>query len=204
MAYPRKIEKRRKQFMPRMAEVFIKRGYLGATSAELARHCNVRENVLYRIWPNKKAMFREAIRYIYDVTIENWQQILSQEDGDRTPARRILNHQAANHGKMRLYRIVFAGLMVDDPEIRADLRDLYREFHRYIVELLREHHQQSECATGLDEQAAAWALIGMGAVVDIQRELGLLEPQERGRLLRQAGDVIIAGPQTPAETEKET
>lgn len=49
MAYPSKIEQRRKEFMPKVAAAFIELGYRGTTSAQLARRCGVRENVRYRV-----------------------------------------------------------------------------------------------------------------------------------------------------------
>ena len=64
MANPSKIDDRRRQFTPRVATAFIELGYRGTTTAELAQRCGVRENVLYRIWPTKKAMFLDAVEYV--------------------------------------------------------------------------------------------------------------------------------------------
>ena len=36
------------------------------------KRCGVRENVLYRSWPNKRAMFLAAVEYFYTVTVDAW------------------------------------------------------------------------------------------------------------------------------------
>src|SRR5215218_6793844 len=119
MAFPSKTEQRRKDFTPLIAAAFIELGYRGTTTAELAQRCGVRENVLYRVWPTKKVMFLDAVEYVYDATMRTWERLVTDAAaGPGTVAERILAHQAENHGKMRLYRIVFAGMTEDDPEIK--------------------------------------------------------------------------------------
>ena len=70
MANPSKIQQRRREFTPLVAMAFIELGYRGTTTAQLARRCGVRENVLYRVWPTKKAMFLDAVEYVFtDVSL---------------------------------------------------------------------------------------------------------------------------------------
>lgn len=179
--------------MPKVAAAFIELGYRGTTSAELARQCGVRQNVLYRIWPSKKAMFIAAVEWVYVATMNSWNRVAAEADGKKTTAEQLLNHQAKAHGRMRLYRIVFAGMMDGDAEIKAALRDVYRRFHRFISRQVAEHRAGRGKGGSLDADQAAWALIGLGTAIDMQRELDILPNSRRGPLLKAIGQVLLDG-----------
>jgi len=190
---PRGVE-RKPAFLEIIADAFVESGFKGMTTAELARRCEVRENELYRIWPSKKQMFLDAIDYVYRVTTDAWKEVLdSPANGDRTKAERILEFQSQDHGKMRLYRIVFAGLMeADDKEIRLALRGLYRRFFALLSELVQEHRDiRSNDSGGLDAEFSTWAIIGIGTIVDIQRELGLLNKSNREAFMRRSAGLVL-------------
>jgi len=117
VANPSKVEQRRLQFTPLIATAFIELGYRGTTTAQLAERCSVRENVLYRIWPTKKAMFLDAVEHVYRATMQAWDVVIADASRGKTVAERILNNQADYHGRMRLYRILLLrrlGLSLDD------------------------------------------------------------------------------------------
>ena len=63
-----------------LAQAFADLGYRRATTAELAERCGLRENQLYRLWPNKKAMFLASIDYLYEFSAEKWRALLAQDD----------------------------------------------------------------------------------------------------------------------------
>ena len=65
MPRPNHSAQRRRELTPIVARTFAELGFRRTTTAELARRCGVRENVLYRLWPDKKAMFIAAIEYVY-------------------------------------------------------------------------------------------------------------------------------------------
>jgi AcrR family transcriptional regulator len=211
MAQPSKQRQRRREFVSRVAGAFIELGYRGTTTSELAARCGVRENVLYRVWPTKKAMFLDAVEYVYAATMAAWDRLLAAAPAANvvpSAAARILEHQAENHGRMRLYRIVFAGLTEDDPDIRAALGDVYRRLHAFIAARIEEHRRgrrpsarsrragrvpSGAAAAAPTDDFAAWAIIGLGAVIDIQRELGVLPLAGRASLMKDVGRLLIDG-----------
>ena len=65
------------------------------------------KNILYRLWPDKKAMFIAAIDYVYELSTTIWDKFLRQQDDNQTPAERILAYEAQHHGEFGYYRIVF-------------------------------------------------------------------------------------------------
>lgn len=184
---------KREQFLPIISRCFAESGFRGTTTAKLAAACQVRENVLYRIWPSKKAMFLDCIEHIYEVTMELWKSLSDDDSDDRTLAEKVLAYQAEDHGLLRYYRIVFAGLLEDDADIRKSLRNLYRRFQSYISETTRLHRDVGQQSSGLDCDTTAWALMGVAAMVDVQRELRILPARDREQFLCDAGSELLNG-----------
>jgi AcrR family transcriptional regulator len=194
MARPSLVAEKRKELMPVVARAFAEMGYRRTTTADLARRCGVRENILYRLWPDKKAMFVAAIEHVFDLSVETWAKLLGQPAKRQSAARRLLEHEASHHGELGLYRIVFAGLSeTDDPEIREALGRMYEHFQKFIREQIDQHRSESN-ATDLAKvtsMSAAWAVIGLGTVANIGRELGLMDESDRRRLMEQAGRCLL-------------
>ena len=89
----------------------------------------MRENILYRLWRDKKAMFLAAIDDIFQSRAERWEQILA-EFGRRQAAEAMLAYEARHQGEFGFYRVVFTALTeADDPQIREAITGMYRRFH---------------------------------------------------------------------------
>jgi AcrR family transcriptional regulator len=183
---------KRRELLPIVAGAFSELGYRRTTTAELARRCHVRENILYRLWPDKKSMFIAAIAHVYDVSFASWQQLLAEEGGDQTAAERLLKYEAEHHGETGYYRIVFAGLSeTDDPVVRAALADMYRRYQRFVSEQITTHRSRHRASAPPDAALTAWAVIGLGTVASIGRELGLLNDRQRRRLMADTGRLLL-------------
>lgn len=199
MPRPDGSEERRRELLPVVAAAFAELGYRRTTTAELARRTGHQETVLYRLWPDKKAMFVAAIGWVYRSSELVWSRILDEEPGDgRSAAQRLVDHEATHLGELGLHRIVFAGLSeTDDPEIRAALRDLYRRFQRFIRERVAEHgagrKARKRAAADIDPDQAAWALLGVGTVTNVLRELELVPARGRAELFRALARLVLEG-----------
>lgn len=185
---------KRRELIPIVARAFAELGYRRTTTAELARRCGVRENILYRLWPDKKAMFITAIGYVYESSLAVWARVLAEDDGRQTAAERLLAYEARHYGEFGHYRIIFAGLSeTDDPEIRAALAHMYQRYQRFLREQIGAHRAQRPEAVPPDLALAAWAVVGVGTVASIGRELGLLNDRQRRRLIAEIGRVLLEG-----------
>jgi AcrR family transcriptional regulator len=192
MPRPNRSAEQREKLLPILAEAFAGAGYGRATTAELARRCGVQETVLYRLWPDKKAMFLASIDHVFDRSMAIWTQLLESASGTATGAERILAHEAIHHGEFGLYRVLFTGLdQIDDDEVREHLRQTYRRFQRYVRDLIAEHRDARKVRGGLSPEAAAWAILGLGTIASIGRELGLLTTGARRELLAGAGRALL-------------
>ena len=193
MPRPSQTHEKRKKLLPIVARTFAELGYRRATTAELAQRCKVRENILYRLWPDKKAMFIASIDYVYDQAANTWREILSDTD-ENAGAVRLLKHEAEHYGESGLHRIIFAGLSeTDEPETREALRKMYGRFHRFIRGQIAAHRDGGPTGGLPDEMVTAWAIVGLGNVADIGRELGLLTGRGRKRMFGEVGRLLLAG-----------
>lgn len=193
MGRPSTLEDKRREFLPIVAGAFAELGYRRLTSAELAARCGVGENVLYRIWPDKQAMFLAALEWVYLASERAWERVLSEPGGEPSAFLRLLSYEARHLGEHGLHRIVFAGLSeTDDPRVKAALKDLYGRFHSFVRRQLTAHRAGGD-AGELDVELAAWAILGLGTVANVGRELGLVGAQRREALLWEAGRLMADG-----------
>jgi AcrR family transcriptional regulator len=183
-----------KRLLPIISEAFCELGYRRATTAELAHRCKVRENILYRLWPDKKAMFLAAIQDIFRSRADRWHAIVENHRGDDDVLDRIIEYESHHHGDTGFYRIVFTALAeIDDDEIRTALVGMYKSFHKLVC---RQIASQQECPgrpNTLPAEMSAWGLLGLATVSHIIRELNLITPQARARTFEAVAKRIVSG-----------
>ena len=195
MPRPNQTPERRKELVPVLARTFADLGYRRTTTAELAGRCGVRENILYRLWTDKRAMFVAALDHVYELSEETWAELLARADDEASPAELILDYESTHQGEFGLYRIVFAGLSeTDDTEIGQAMKNLYGRFQRFVAKQVEAHRAGANgtAATGsIDPALVAWAIVGLGTVANIGRELGLLGVDARKRLVGEVGRELL-------------
>ena len=90
--------------------------------------------------------------------------------------------------------MVFTALVeVDDPDIRAAITDMYRQFHERIRTLVQTGRKGAKRPVGLSDDATAWAMIGLATVSNIIRELGLLSSRQREDMFTKTAKSLIQG-----------
>lgn len=193
-----RIEDKRQELLPVVTRTFAELGFRRATTAELAGRCGVQETILYRLWPDKRAMFIAAIGHVYQTSASIWRRLLKESGDGRAPAERLLAYESEHHGEFGYYRIIFAGLSeTDDPAIRAALADMYRRYQRFVRREIAAYRRRRGAAEP-DAGLSAWAVVGLGTVASIARELGLIRDASRQRLFKDVGRLVLEG-QAPAE-----
>jgi len=191
MPRPSQIDRQRKRLIPLVTELFSELGYRRTTTAELARRCEVRENILYRLWDDKKAMFVAAIDYLFEQRAEAWRKLLNDRRRRGSPAERLIAYEAKHQGEFGFYRIVFTALSeTDDPEVQAALVQMYRRYHRLVCELIKEYRVEQSDESALPADAAAWALMGLATISNVCRHLELLEPRRRERMFAAVAEYL--------------
>jgi len=192
MSRPSRIDEQRKRLLPIVCQVFRDFGYHRTTTAELAKRCGVRENILYRLWRDKKAMFLAAIDDIFQSRAERWQEILATRSTPDQAAEALVAYEAKHQGEFGFYRVVFTALVeADDPEIREAIKGMYRQFHERIRKLIDASREGDKTSSGLSADTAAWGMIGLATVSNIIRELELLRPRQREETFALAANHLI-------------
>jgi AcrR family transcriptional regulator len=192
MARPNLSDARRRRLIAAVAGAFADLGYRRTTTAMLAERCGVQETILYRLWPDKRAMFVAAIEFVASNSEQVWRRATARRDHDSTAAERVLDHEATHLGEFGLYRILFAGLSeADDPAIAGALQRAYAQFLRFIAEQVDTHRRARKADDRPDAVQTAWALVGLGTAVNIGRELGMLSEQRRKRLFAAVGRRLL-------------
>lgn len=194
MARPNRSAERRQEVVRAVAATFAELGYRRATTAALAERTGLQEVALYRLWPDKKAMFIAAIEFVGRNTEEVWREVVERAGSARdasSGAERILAHEARHLGEFGFHRILFAGFSeTDDPDIRAALRSVYKLLLRRIAEQVEAHRGAG--GSGRPPAAlTAWALVGLGTATNLGRELGLLGDRARARLFAAVGRHLL-------------
>jgi AcrR family transcriptional regulator len=176
-----------------VAAAFVELGYRRATTAEIARRSGVRENILYRLWKDKKAMFIDAIGHVHAFSEAVWTRLAASTPRGVTAAEHLIAYEALHHGEFGNYRILFTALAeADDPEILRALQKAYRSFFRLIRRFIVEHRRRPAAGGGaLQASLATWALVGLGTVANLARELHLMDDRTRRRLIRDAGRRLL-------------
>ena len=70
---------------------------------------------------------------------------------------------------------------------------MYRRFHKFIAQQIEEHRQHYGRKSKLASDLAGWAMIGLGAVIDMQRELEILPVAQRRTLMKAVGTAMLNG-----------
>lgn len=202
MARPNRSDERRLEAIRPVAETFAELGYRRTTTAVLAERCGLQEVALYRLWPDKKAMFVAAIEFVGENTERIWDGLVARGGAGSgavgragkdasSGAERLLAHEAKHLGEFGFHRILFAGFSeTDDDDVRAALKLVYARLLRRIADLVEAHRGSG--AAGLPAAAmTAWALVGLGTATNLGRELGLLGDRARSELFASIGRHLL-------------
>jgi AcrR family transcriptional regulator len=192
MPRPNLSAARRDELIGAVAATFAALGYRRTTTAMLAERCGVQEAILYRLWPDKRAMFVAAIEFVGSHSEQIWQRLLAARDPNSTSAERLLAHEATHLGEFGLYRILFAGFSeTDDAVIAAAMKRVYVRFLRFITSQVETHRRTRSARAHPSPALTAWALVGLGTATNLGRELGLLGDKARKRLFAAIGGHLL-------------
>ena len=196
MARPSRIDEQRRRLLPRVAEAFARLGYRRATTSELARCCKVRENILYRLWEDKKEMFLAAIESLFQRRRDELEEAVRRSRGGTDRAEKMLAYVGRHFGDNPLARVIFAGLAeTDDPEIRRCLARMYGNYREFLEREIRDHRRISGSRAPSGVEASALALIGLGTILNVLDELEAIPRKGReaffARAFRQIGPLLL-------------
>ena len=194
MSRPNKSDERRRELLPLIADSFSELGYHRATTAELAARCGVQEPILYRLWPEKKAMFLASIEYLFWRRMDKWKSTINEGAGKNSRASQLIELTARDLGEQGLYRIIFAALSeTDDPEVKQVLKRLYKGYHDRVRMEIAKHREQYGVQDVAEDDETAWALIGLVAFMNIALDLKLMSTTKREQFFSTMASWLLNG-----------
>jgi len=187
---PNQADEQRKKLLPIVCQTFRDLGYRRTTTAELARRCQVRENILYRLWSDKKAMFLATIDDILQSRAEKWGHILADLSDPGRRVERLIAYETEHQSEFGFYRVIFTALSeTDDHEMRETLIRMYRQFHKLVVQQISTGRESNP--HGPPASDAAWGLIGLATISNIIVELNLLGSRQRKQMFAAVAKSLI-------------
>lgn len=194
MPRPSNSDERRRELLPLLAAAFGELGYRRATTAQLAERCKVQEIILYRLWPDKKAMFIAALDYLFQRRMDKWQDEIDKRSADASSIKRLVEMTSHDLGEDGLYRVIFAALNeTEDVDVKQALRRLYRRYHARVDSELVRYRKLSGISQPAECGDTAWALISLVSFMNISLDLELMDSQDRKRLFSTMAYKLING-----------
>jgi AcrR family transcriptional regulator len=156
-------------------EVFGKRSYGGATTAEIARAAGVSEPILYRHFASKRDLYIACLEAMFSRLKETAETFIAAEPDPREWTFAIpraidqLRRNSIYPSQMWMQALSEAG---EDAELARYLRRHVRELHDFAAGIIRRAQAAGGVAADRDPDAEAWIGIGVGLLRSVQARLG--------------------------------
>ena len=136
-------------------ETFASRGYYGTTTTEVATRAGISQAYVYRLFPNKEALFLAVVEHAYDLVRESLARGAAAATGP--DPLQVLDAMGESYARLiqdknlMLIQLHAQAAAVAEPAVR----DAVRAGHAQVVEYVRstsgasEHEVQQFFATGL-------------------------------------------------------
>ncbi|MCE2924947.1 MAG: TetR/AcrR family transcriptional regulator [Phycisphaeraceae bacterium] len=164
---------RKAQLLDTAARVFAKRGYAGATTAELAEAAGVSEPIIYRHFKSKKDLFIALVDLTGQDTLSLWEHELASAPTPSARLERLIktNPMLAESGRLRYSVIIAAMAEVEEPEVRQALQRHLETLHAFIAREVRRAQEAGVVSKRFSPELSAWMLIeiaiGFGALAGL-------------------------------------
>ncbi|WP_067460371.1 TetR/AcrR family transcriptional regulator [Actinomadura macra] len=174
-AAPRKLstaDERRGTVVRTAIDAFAARGYYGTTTTEVARHAGISQAYLYRLFPDKEALFVSVVNHCADRILQCMADAAAEvRSGD---PEAVLFAMGDAYARLIAERNLFMVLMqakcaASEPAIGEAIRACYAEAVEYVREVSGASEGQIQMyfvrgfwcdavtAMGVDQVDAPWA-----------------------------------------------
>jgi AcrR family transcriptional regulator len=166
---------RRAAIVDAALEVFGKRSYAGATTADIARAAGISEPILYRHFASKRDLYCACLEEMASRLRQTSEAIIAAEPDPREwtfaipRAIHLLRKSAIYPSQMWIQALSEVG---EDAELARYLRRHVRELHDFAAGIIRRAQEAGGVAADRDPDAEAWIGIGVGLLRSVQAGLG--------------------------------
>jgi AcrR family transcriptional regulator len=185
------------------AEVFARRGFEGATVAEIAERAGLSTGAVYGLFAGKAELFTAAVQASAEAELAR--VLRSDAVAGRASAMlraraEALNAPVPRKGSLLVQAIVAAG---SDDDLAADLTRILAARERHLRDLIESARQVGELDDGISARAATrfLAMVGLGATLLGELDLDPIPPDEWSTLIERLV-AAAAGVATSAPTDR--
>ncbi|MCH8153155.1 MAG: TetR/AcrR family transcriptional regulator [Planctomycetes bacterium] len=170
---------RRRQLLKIAADLFARRGYRGATTAELARLAGITQPILYHHFEHKLDLFISVIDDAGKQIISSWRNALEGIDDPQSRLSALLAGNPATgqpgRGPCRVILCAMAEARYN-PAIRAAVRTHLITLHDFLTDELVQLQSSGAMRGDQPANALAWFVIQQALGSDVLSPLGAAKP----------------------------
>ncbi|MHC4414728.1 MAG: TetR/AcrR family transcriptional regulator [Planctomycetota bacterium] len=150
---------RRGQLLEVAAELFARRGYRGATTAELAGLAGVTEPVLYRHFESKRDLFLALIDDAAERVLASWRDAVGGITDPRKRLAALVAAPWADAGSARRLLLWAFNEQESEPAVADAVRGHVGRLHTFVRHELAGLNRAGPVGAGEPAAALAWMLI---------------------------------------------
>lgn len=170
---------RRRQLLKIAADLFARRGYRGATTAELARLAGIAPPILYRHFEHKLDLFISVIDDACEQIISSWRKALEGLDDPQSRLSTLLAGNPATGRRGRgPYRVILCAMAEarHNPAIRAAVRTHLTAMHAFLAAEIVQLQTRGAVRGDHPANALAWLVIQQALGSGMLSPLGAAKP----------------------------
>ena len=119
----RRPKNSRRKILQVAIQLFARRGYKGTTMEAIARASGVKKASLYYYFPSKRALYREALRELYQELSQAYASYMAQSKGYLERAQEMVRYTVRLMGENpKLTHLALRALLDQDPAVLELLR----------------------------------------------------------------------------------
>jgi len=156
-------EERRREILEAAERVFGRAGYWNATTSEIAREVGVSQPAVYRYFPSKRELFREAVALRQQELEQSARTALESADSGRDrilAVARATIRLALERPHMAMLRVQAMAVAAEDEEIGERVRAALDRLFALHESLLRQGIADGSIGGHVDARAVARAISG--------------------------------------------
>ncbi len=189
-------ESTREKILETALKLFSQKGYLGATTKEIAKEAGIAEVTLFRYFPSKEALFGEVINtYSFFPALKELLEKIKEEPHEK--ALKIIAHEFIKvlESKKDLIKIMHSEMQRYPEEIKV----IYENIIENTINLLSEYFknlQQKDFLRKFDSVFAARAFLGMFFSYFYAKEIGKclnLKKEDTKEIVDAYVDIFLRG-----------
>lgn len=129
-------EARRETLLRTAVGAFADRGYFGTTTTEVARRAGISQAYVYRLFPDKKALFVAVVEHCFDRVLTSLERGAASARGGGPEA--VLDAMGASYARLigdrelLLLQLHAQAAAVSDPAVREAVRAGYARLVEYV------------------------------------------------------------------------